>query len=33
MTKRGEIEMEIEKFLKELKIVDINDPTEDFRNK
>lgn len=33
MTKRGDKTMELEEFLKGLKIIDINDPTEDFGNK
>ena len=33
MTKRGDKAMELEEFLRGLKIVNINDPTEDFNNK
>ena len=33
MTKRGDKRMEKEEFLEGLKLIDINDPTEDFKNK
>jgi hypothetical protein len=33
MTKRGDKTMEIEEFLKGLKIININDPTEELENK
>ncbi len=33
MTKRGDKAMELDKFLKELEIVNINDPAEDFNSK